>query len=99
MKRGLFIKKLVDATKRVIPVRFRNYLKQELKRAVGTQEINEFLRRYDGDIQIYNELLKSKSEVTEYHVDKIIKTIGDKIVKLEDRVETLERFIKESRKG
>lgn len=72
----------------------------------GTREMRDFFRQSYGDYKVYEELLKNKSDVTEYHVDKIIRSVGEQLAtlqaenaKLAERVHILEQTSKQKKES
>ena len=109
MKRAKkIIKGTARATAKTLPKGVRSGIRNLFAELSGTREIRDSFRQYYGDFEIYNKLLKDKSDVTEYHVDKIIRSVGEEMVELREqndilraRVEGLEAEIRQgrSRKG
>lgn len=95
------IKKMLRAFVRALPRSLKSFIRNSVAELAGTRELRDTLRQYYGDFEIYNQLLKNKSDTTEYHVDKIIRTIGEELVELRlenqqlrERVVKLERITK-----
>ncbi|QQR50964.1 hypothetical protein IPF89_04285 [Candidatus Saccharibacteria bacterium] len=70
-------------------------MKYVVARLAGTDDIHSFISQYYGDIERYNKLLERKSNVTEYHVDKVIRSVGVALADNKLRLQELEKRIQE----
>ena len=86
-------KQALRAIAKVMPKRIRNLIRNFFAELSGTREMRDFFRQYYGDFEVYNKLLKDKSDITEYHVDKVIRTIGDELVSLKLNNENLTKRV------
>ena len=98
MKRG------VRGVSRLVPRSSKNIIRNIFAELSGTREMRDFFRQYYGDYKVYEELLKNKSDVTEYHVDKMIRSVGKQLtdlqaenIRLSERVRMLEEAAKQKR--
>lgn len=97
MKR--FIKKVIRGVSRLLPRSVKNFIRNIFAELAGTREIRDFYRRIYGDYTVYEKLLKDKSDVTEYHVDKVIRSVGKQLTELRQENEALKRRISALEKG
>lgn len=96
-----FAKKTLRLIARVLPRSLKNFIRNGVAELAGTREMRDTFRRMYGDYTLYEEFLKGKSDVTEYHVDKIIRSLGKQLTdlqsenaKLNRRIQILEDAIK-----
>jgi len=91
------VKRIVKGTVRkgakALPRSVRSGIRDLFAELSGTREIRDSFRQYYGDFEIYNQLLKDKSDVTEYHVDKIIREVGEQLARLEQENQALKQRI------
>lgn len=80
---------------KVTPRRVKKGMKYVVSRLAGTEDIHSFISQYYGDIERYNKLLERKSNVTEYHVDKVIRSVGVELADTKLRLQELEKRIQE----
>lgn len=86
-------KRVAKGVKKVIPRRAKIIVRNTLSELSGTREMRDFFNQYYGDYKLYEELLKDKSDVTEYHVDKIIRTVGKQLAELQIENEALKKRV------
>lgn len=94
-----FIKKMIRAISRLMPRWVKNFIRNVFAELAGTREIRDFFRQSYGDFALYEKILKDKSNVTEYHVDKIIRSVGKQLAELQQENEALKKRISALEKG
>lgn len=92
------IKNFVSACWRAVPFRVKVILSNVLSTLSGTREMRDFFNQTQGDMERYRTLLQDKSDLEEYRVDKIIRTIGAEVVGLREANATLLRETRELHK-
>lgn len=83
------LKKILRATFRFLPRGIKNAIRNVFSELAGTREIRDSFRHIYGDYTLYEKLLHGKSDVTEYHVDKIIRSVGKQLVEVKRQNEEL----------
>lgn len=88
-----FIKKTIRLFSRVLPRSLKNFIRNGFAELAGTREMRDTFRRMYGDYTLYEEFLKGKSDVTEYHVDKVIRSVGKQLTELQRENRDLKKRI------
>lgn len=92
------IKKMGRGVWKAMPRSLRNVIRNIFSELSGTREMRDFFRQYYGDFKVYEDLLKNKSDVTEYHVDKLIRSVGEELTSLRAQQEALAKRLSELEK-
>lgn len=91
MKKAL--KKFIKALWKILPRGIRNAIRNGFSELAGTREIRDSFRHIYGDYAVYEQMLKGKSDVTEYHVDKIIRSVGKQLTDLQNENRDLKKRV------
>jgi hypothetical protein len=94
-----FIKKAIRVISKLLPRSVKKFIRNIFAELAGTREIRDFFRQFYGDYALYEKLLKDKSDVTEYHVDKVIRSVGKQLTELRQENEALKKRISTLEKG
>jgi hypothetical protein len=86
-----FIKSLYRTISKLIPHNVKVIIRNIFAELSGTREMRDAFNQYFGDFEVYNKYLKDKTHNTEYQVDKIIRTIGTDIEKINSKIDKLEK--------
>jgi hypothetical protein len=88
-----FIKRVARGLWGLFPRSLKNAIRNVFSQLAGTREIRDSFRHIYGDYTVYEELLKGKSDVTEYHVDKMIRSVGKELVELKRENQDLKKRV------
>lgn len=91
-------KRVVKKTKKVLPPGLKGYIKRGVSDLAGTTEMHKFMQKYIGDFERYNKLLQEKSDITEYRIDKIIRSQQQQISLLTEEITEIREEIKRLKK-
>lgn len=93
MKRQL--KRFLLACWRGVPYRLKLIMSNVLSTLSGTREMRDFFNANQGDVERYQKLVQEKSDLEEYRVDKIIRTLGMELDALKDSNKQLRHELQE----
>lgn len=92
------LKRVAKTSWKVLPRGIKSGIRNGFSELAGTREIRDSFRHIYGDYTVYEQLLKGKSDVTEYHVDKIIRSVGKQLTTLQQENKELSERIKKLEK-
>ena len=87
------IKKIIRTFAKILPRSIKVFVRNVFAELAGTREVRDLFRQIYGDYAVYEKFLKDKSDVTEYHVDKIFRSVGQQMIDLQSENKKLAQRI------
>lgn len=87
------VKRMLESVSKRTPRNVKNHIVDIFSALSGTRQLREYYNKNQGEIERYGRLLDEKSDVTEYRVDKIIRTVGQELIDQKVAIDELMRRI------